>query len=171
MSESEEKKTINPEDLPILTSQQNDFVRYYGVEGKTGAESYREAYNSRGNTATCCIEASRLLKNPNISLWLQYFRQVQREHLEQEIKYSVDDAFREFDDLKTIALESKDKNGNPNINGACKAVEMKVKLKGLLQDDAQVQNSIVVNMNDVEVDGIPLELKIGEDIDNARENK
>ena len=65
------------------------------------------------------------------------------EHHEEiaKIEYSIDDAFRECDELKEIALESRGKDGKPNVAGAIKAVEMKVKLKGLLSDDAQFNNN------------------------------
>ena len=162
----------NPVELPRLSTQQNSFVRYYAIENMSGTEAYRLAYNSSGSTRSCCVEASRLLKNPNITLWIDFIQKTQKEHIKNEIKYSIDDAMKELDDLKIIALESLDQYSRPNISAATKAVEMKCKLKGLMSDDAAVNNSVVVQMGDVEVNGNPLELKIGDSIaDDTSEPK
>lgn len=149
-------------DLPELTPQQNEFVKLYGICKMSAVEAYGEAYNSKGSYRSRCVEASRLLRNPKITLWLKHIREVEKNHIEDSIKYTIDDAFSEFEDLKIIALESCDKEGRPNIAAANKAVEMKCKLKGLLKDEAQVSNQVVVQMGDVEVDGVPLELSIGD---------
>lgn len=156
-------------ELPELSEKQNKFCKEYILNGQNATEAYRSAYNSSGNTATCCVEASRLLKNPNITLWIEHYKKVMEQHIEQEIKYSVDDAFRECDELKIIALESKDKDGRPNVAAANKAVEMKIKLKGLMKDDAAINNSFVMKMSDVEIDGVPFEINIGEDINAESE--
>ena len=173
-SELDKKNFIdeNPVELPRLSTQQNSFVRYYAIENMSGTEAYRLAYNSSGSTRSCCVEASRLLKNPNITLWIDFIQKTQKEHIKNEIKYSIDDAMKELDDLKIIALESLDQYSRPNISAATKAVEMKCKLKGLMSDDAAVNNSVVVQMGDVEVNGNPLELKIGDSIaDDTSEQK
>lgn len=154
----------NPVELPKLSTQQNLFVRYYAIDNMSGTEAYRLAYNSTGTTRSCCVEASRLLKNPNITLWIEFVQQTKKEHIKNEIKYSIDDAMKELDDLKIIALESLDQHCRPNVSAATKAVELKCKLKGLMSDDAAVNNSVVVKMGDVEVNGNPLELKIGDSI-------
>ena len=84
--------------------------------------------------------------------------------LEQaKIEYTALEAFREFDELKIIALEETGKDGKPNIAAANKAVEMKCKLKGLLKEDATINNSVTVTMPDIEVNGEALEFKIGDD--------
>lgn len=150
-------------DLPTITNQQNDFVKSYVLNGLNGSEAYRMAYNSSAKTSTCCVEASRLLKNPKIALWLDFYRQTMKEHIEQEIKYTVDDAFKEYDDLKIIALESVDQYGRPNVAAANKAVEMKCRLKNLMADDSAINNSVVVQMGKVEVDGNALELEVGDE--------
>lgn len=162
----------NRVELPRLSTQQNLFVRYYAIENMSGTEAYRLAYDSKGSTRSCCVEASRLLKNPNITLWIDFIQKTQKEHIRNEIKYSIDDAMKELDDLKIIALESLDQYSRPNVSAATKAVEMKCKLKGLMSDDATVNNSVVVQMGDVEVNGNPLELKIGDSIaDDTSEQK
>lgn len=155
------------EELPLISEQMNQFVKLYSLNGLNGTEAYKIAYNSHGSTRTCCVEASRLLKNPNITPWIEYYRKTKQAHITNEIKYSIDDAFKEFDDLKIIALESLDQYGRPNVSAANKAVEMKVRLKGLLSDEAQVNNSVTVSMGTVEYEGNPLELNVG---DNPNDN-
>ncbi len=157
------------EELPQLTEKQNQFIKEYILNGLNATEAYRTAYQSDATTATCCVEASRLLKNPKITPWIAHYRKNMQEHIEQEINYTIDDAFKEFDEMKIIALESKDKDGRPNVSAANKAIEMKCKLKGLMKDDAQVNNSVVVQMGEVEVDGESFELKIGESIKEETE--
>lgn len=149
-------------DLPEITIQQNNFVRLVAIKRIPAVEAYTEAYNSKGSYRSRCVEASRLLRNPNITLWLKHLDNVRKEHIENSIRYSIDDAFNECEDMKIIALESLDKDGRPNIAAANKAIEMKCKLKGLLKEEAQVNNQVVVQMGDVEVDGVPLELNIGD---------
>ncbi len=160
----------NPVELPKLSEQQNLFVRYYGIENMSGTEAYRLAYNSTGSARTCCIEASRLLKNPNITLWLDFIQETKKEHIANEIEYSINDAFKEFDDLKMIALESVDQYGRPNIAAANKAIEMKCRLKGLMNDEAQVNNSVVVEMGAVEVQGKEIKFDVGADVDESSGN-
>lgn len=157
------------EELPQLTEKQNQFIKEYILNGLNATEAYRTAYQSDATTATCCVEASRLLKNPKITPWIAHYRKNMQEHIEQEINYTIDDAFKEFEDMKIIALESKDKDGRPNVSAANKAIEMKCKLKGLMKDDAQVNNSVVVQMGEVEIDGESFELKIGESIKEVTE--
>jgi phage terminase small subunit len=156
--------------LPELSIKQNNFCKEYILNGFNATEAYRTAYKSLGSTATCCVEGSRLLKNPKISLWIEHYKKTMSEHIEKEIIYSIDDAFKECDELKIIALESKDQYGRPNVSAANKAVEMKMKLKGLMKDDA-VTNSIVMQMGDVEIDGVPFDIKIGEDVTNGEDTE
>ena len=151
-------------DLPDITDKQNNFVKEYILNGNNATEAYRSVYgNEHTKTATCCVEGSRLLKNPKITPWIEHYKQTIKTHIENEIKYTVDDAFRECDELKIIALESIDKDGRPNVAAANKAVEMKIKIKGLMKEETSVSNSVVVEMGKVEVDGVPLNFDIGDE--------
>ena len=79
--------------------------------------------------------------------------------------YNQEDALREFEELKNIALNCYDKNGNPNISAAIRAVENKAKIAGLYsKDDIKIAN--VVSMNEITLDGQQLKLNIGEDLLN-----
>ena len=78
-------------------------------------------------------------------------------------KYSREDAFREFEELKNIALNCFDKNGNPNVSLAMRAVENKAKIAGLYgNNDIKIAN--IVNMKEITLDGEQLKLNIGEDL-------
>lgn len=153
------------EELPKLSSKQNKFIQEYITNGNNATEAYRVAYKSLGKTTTCCVEGSKLLKNPNISLWLKQYRESITEEIKREIKYEAIDAFNEFEDMKIIALESLGKDGKPNVSAANKAIEMKCRLMGLMKDDPKINNAVYVDMPTVEVDGQELKLNIGEDIE------
>lgn len=156
--------------LPDITEKQNHFVKEYVLNGNNATEAYRSVYgNELTKTATCCVEGSRLLKNPKITPWIDHYKQTIKTHTENEIKYTVDDAFRECDELKIIALESLDKDGRPNVSAANKAVEMKIKIKGLMKDETNVNNAIVMEMGKIEVDGVPLNFNIGDELNADKE--
>lgn len=88
--------------------------------------------------------------------------QSQNTNLYKDYNYTIEDAINEFEELKNIALNSFDKNGNPNISMALKAVENKAKIAGLYaKKNNQVLN--VMSMGEIVVDGEQLKLKIGED--------
>lgn len=159
------------ENLPNLSEKQSLCLELFWTNGKNKTEAWRDVYGKNCNTATCCVEASRFFKNPNITPWLEYYEKTRQEYIQKKIEYSVDDAFNECEELKIIALESTGKDGKPNVAGAIKAVEMKVKLKGLLSDDVNLNNAITVQMGNVEIDGSNLELKVGEEVDNGEQNK
>lgn len=60
--------------LPKLTEKQEQFIHSL-LEGKSGAESYRRAYDCSSMSAEAIsVEASRLRSSPTCSLWLRYFQ-------------------------------------------------------------------------------------------------
>ena len=78
--------------------------------------------------------------------------------------YTLQDAISEFEELKNIALNCVDKNGNPNISAALRAAENKAKIAGLYKN-GQIASHTVVNMGEIKIDGEQLKLNIGEDFD------
>ena len=95
-------------------------------------------------------------QDKNLTLYEQNKTQV------QTAKYTIEDAISEFDELKNIALSCFDKNGNPNISVALKAVENKAKIAGLYsRTPPQITN--FVKMGDITIDGEQLKLDIGEE--------
>ena len=85
-----------------------------------------------------------------------------KNYLQEEVVYTKQQAIREFDELKNVALNCFDKNGNPNISAALRAIENKAKIAGLYLQTKN-ESAIVLNMNDITIDGKQLKLDIGED--------
>lgn len=149
--------------LPKLTEKQNRFVLAYGNCRKP-IEAFKLAYDcSNMNANTIYVEASRLMKNPKIAPWIAYIEESSQKVAIEELNYSIRDCFNEVDEMKKIALESLDKSGNPNINAAIKAVELKGKLAGHFDKDnkEQVSGTITV-MGEVVIDGEELSFEVGE---------
>ena len=149
--------------LPKLTEKQNRFVLAYGNCRKP-IEAFKLAYDcSNMNANTIYVEASRLMKHPKIAPWIAYIEESSQKVAIEELNYSIRDCFDEVDEMKKIALLSLDKSGNPNINAAIKAVELKGKLAGHFDKDnkEQVSGTITV-MGEVVIDGEELNFEVGE---------
>lgn len=76
--------------------------------------------------------------------------------------YSIQDAIKEFEELKNIALNCYDKNGNPNVMAAIRAAENKAKIAGLYSQN-NMQIGTYVQMSQITIDGEQLKLSIGEE--------
>ena len=91
----------------------------------------------------------------------EYTRNIAKRNKE----YGYEDALKEFDELKEIALNSFDKNGNPNIQAALRALENKAKIAGLYtKTESKISN--LIQMSEISVDAKQLKLNIGEDFDS-----
>lgn len=151
--------------LPKLTDKEHNCLQRYLTNGFKKSEAYRYAYDcSRMSTASIYVEASKFFKNPKITLWLDYYKQNTEKQVQEELNYSALDYFNDCEELKLIALECRDKQGNPNVNAAIKADENKAKVCGLLKDQI-IHSGSVTQMPSVVVNGKELELNIGEDVD------
>ena len=84
--------------------------------------------------------------------------------LSKNNEYTLQDAILEFEELKNIALNCVDKNGNPNISAALRAAENKAKIAGLYKN-IKTNTQTVLNMGEIKINGEQLKLKIGEDFD------
>lgn len=84
---------------------------------------------------------------------------------EQGTNFSPKQAIEEFEQLKNIALNCYDKNGNPNISAALRAVENKAKIAGLYSNK-NIEVATIVKMNQITIDGEQLRLNIGEEFFN-----
>ena len=158
---------INPDDLPKLSDKQDACLKRYLANGFKKSEAYRYAHNcERMNTATIYVEASKFFKNPKTTLWLEYYQQNTEKAVQEQLNYTAIDYFNDCEELKLIALECRDKQGNPNVSAAIKADENKAKVAGLLKDQI-IHSGSVTQMPSVVVNGEELVLNIGEDIDAA----
>lgn len=156
---------IDANNLPQLQDKQDACLKRYLTNGFKKSEAYRYAYDcSRMSTAAIYVEASKFFKNPKIALWLDYYRKNTEETVQEKLNYSAIDYFNDCEELKLIALECRDKQGNPNVNAAIKADENKAKVCGLLKDQI-IHSGSITQMPSVVVNGKELELNIGEDVD------
>ena len=151
--------------LPKLTEKEHSCLKRYLTNGYKKSEAYRYAYDcSRMNTASIYVEASKFFKNPKITLWLDYYRQNTEKAVKDELNYSAMDYFNDCEELKLVALECRDKYGNPNVSAAIKADESKAKVCGLLKDQI-IHSGNVTQMPSVVVNGEELVLNIGEGVE------
>ena len=135
--------------LPVLTPKQQKFVLYYLTNGGNASDAYKRAYDCKNMSAEAiATEASRLLKNPKVARWVEYSRENVNKVFEDEIKYTAKDCFTETEEMKRLALSCADKYGNPNVNAALKAVELKGKLAGLFVDRHEVKGAGLADVLD-----------------------
>lgn len=162
--------SINKDSLPKLTDKEHSCLKRYLSNGYKKSEAYRYAYDcSKMNTASIYVEASKFFKNPKITLWLEYYKENTENAIQAELNYTALDYFNDCEELKLIALECKDKQGNPNVNAAIKADENKAKVCGLLKDQI-IHSGSVTQMPSVVVNGEELVLNIGEDVNEQGNN-
>ena len=81
---------------------------------------------------------------------------------EKEPEFTLEEALKQFEELKKIALNCYDKNGNPNISAAIRAVENKAKIAGLYSKN-EIKTTNFIKMNEITLDGEQLKLNIGEE--------
>lgn len=152
--------------LPKLTEKEHCCLQKYLTNGYKKSEAYRFAYDcSRMKAASIYVETSKFFKNPKITLWLDYYRKNTAKVVQEELNYTAVDYFNDCEEMKLIALECKDKQGNPNVAAAIKADENKAKVCGLLKDQI-IHSGNVTQMPSVIVNGEELVLNIGEEVVN-----
>ncbi|MDY6358432.1 MAG: terminase small subunit [Cyanobacteriota bacterium] len=120
--------------LPKLTAKQQKFVLRYLTNGNNATKAYRFAYDCQGSSnATVSVEANKLLKNPNVALWIKQAQENIQEVFKDELKYSALDCFNELADLQERCSKS---NKTYNVEKGC--IELKGKLAGLFVDKLKV---------------------------------
>lgn len=127
-------------ELPKLQTKQQNFVMHYVANGMDKpSEAYLFAYDCENmSKEAIAVEAQKLLKNPKVTLWVNYAKENFQKTATDELKYSLIDCFNEIDDMKKKALKCSDKYDNPNVGVALKAVELKGKLAGHFVEKHQV---------------------------------
>ena len=78
------------------------------------------------------------------------------------VDFTKEKAIEDFEELKQIALNCFDKNGNPNVSAAIKALENKAKIANLYSE-GNIEIGTIVKMSEITIDGEQLKLNIGED--------
>lgn len=159
---------IDANDLPKLEPKQDICLQRFLTEKHCSkSDAYRYAYDCENmSTAAIHVEASRFFKNPKITLWLEYYRQNTENAVQETLNYTAIDYFKDCEEMKLVALECRDKNGNPNVSAAIKADENKAKVCGLLKEQI-IHSGNVTQMPSVIVNGKELAFEVGEETDNA----
>lgn len=135
-----------------LTPKQEKFCQGI-VKGLSQADAYRDAYNCENMSDDAIYrEASLLMNSPKISQRVNELRA----EVTQEIKFTVADALKEFNEAQeNLRLQN-------NWVGFGKITTEKAKLLGLYENDGSVNVSVTM-MPTVEIDGKELELDIGDE--------
>ena len=121
-------------ELPELTDKQQKFVLKYIINGNNASDAYRYAYDcNEMKDESINVEASKLLKNPKVSLWIEQANSNVQQVFEDEIKYSAKDC---FDELAEVQARAKRAGGN--YQHEIKAIELKGKLAGRFTDKHQI---------------------------------
>lgn len=135
-----------------LTPKQEKFCQGI-VKGLSQADAYRDAYNCENMSDDAIYrEASLLMNSPKISQRVNELRG----EVTQEIKFTVADALKEFNEAQeNLRMQN-------NWVGFGKITTEKAKLLGLYENDGSVNVSVTM-MPTVEIDGKELELDIGDE--------
>lgn len=149
------------EELPKLTQKQNAFLQRYLINGNDASEAYRFAYDTQAKASTVWSEASKLLKNPNVTQWIEFHKKNIKDFAEKEMIYTIKDCMKEIQESQLMAVESTDKFGNPNVSAFQKGIELKGKLFGLFKENLDITGNTVVQMGEIKAGEIPLEFNIG----------
>jgi hypothetical protein len=107
-------------DLPQLTEQQMMFVKGI-LDGKTGSDAYRAAYNCENmKPETIWAAASRLRHDDKVSAWLEVAREAEM----ASAKRTLDQHIQRLDRLQAIALRTG------NVGAAVQAEQLIGKASG-----------------------------------------
>lgn len=138
-----------------LTAKQQKFVNEI-CKGVKPSQAYISAYNPKNSSKeTIAVEASRLLKNPKVSLIIDE----NYKKLQEKFSYSREESFRKIQEIQQKAFEYKQeavtKDGdvvvlnNPDLRTALKAEELKGKLVNLYSDNkVEVNTAVQIVFND-----------------------
>lgn len=131
-------------ELPKLTDKQQKFVLKYIINGNNASDAYRYAYDcNEMKDESINVEASKLLKNPKVSLWIEQANSNVQQVFEDEIKYSAKDC---FDELAEVQARAKIAGGN--YQHEIKAIELKGKLAGRFTDKHQITGGNLADVLD-----------------------
>ena len=143
--------------LPPLKPKQVSFVmQHILLKEAHPLQAYKNAYGAENmSSQSASVEAQKLLKNPKIALWLDYYRNHARRVLEDEFSYGINDAFKELNEIQKLSMHS---SKTYNVARAC--VEDKCRLKGLY-NEKPIEVNANVSMPDLSVSGDNISFKIG----------
>lgn len=120
----------------MLTPKQEKFVQGI-IEGKSQADAYRAAYNTKNMTdKTIREEASRLMSDPNVSAMVKELR--------NQVKVSTIMSAQERMEWLTDLI----KNTNEGTTDRLRAIDIINKMTGeyVTKIDADVKNEVTINI-------------------------
>lgn len=131
-------------ELPKLTSKQQQFVLHYSINGNNASDAYRSAYDcSNMSNESVNVEASKLLNHHKVSLWIKQAENNVNQVFNDEIKYSAKDCFDELAELQSRCRKS---SKTYNVEKSC--IELKGKLAGHFVDKHQVSGGGLADVLD-----------------------
>ena len=156
-------------ELPQLNNKENQCLMYFFTRHCSKVEAYKSAYNCENMSDNAIyVEASRFFSDPKIALWVNQYQRNTQKTIQEELNYDAKKHFEELNELKGMALNCFDKQGNPNINAAIKTTELKGKLAGLYnQDKEELSNNTINVMGTITLDGEKLKFNVGEDVEDG----
>lgn len=120
-------------------------------------KAYKLSYDCENSSEnTIYVEASRLMKNPKITLWIEYYESTLQEFQKEEIKYTRKDFFNDLDRIR-----AKTEDSQKTVSVALKAVELKGKSLGYLKENVELSGSTTVQMGEIKIDNKALDFNIG----------
>lgn len=166
MNNETNTSNLSPNNLPKLTPKENAFVFHLYTDClNSPTKAYKLAYDCKNSSEkTIYVEASRLMKNPKITLWREYYEKTLMNFQKEEIKYTRKDF---FDDLDRI--RSKTEDNQKTVSVALKAVELKAKSCGFLKEKVELSGSASVQMGEVKIDNQTLNFNIGGGVNGVNE--
>lgn len=128
-----------------LTPKQEKFALCV-AQGMTQAGAYRAAYDAENmKPETVQEEASKLMAFPKVSTRVEEHRAAIGARMAEEITYDYVDAMKEFEQVRTRALEL-DKLADANT-----AIANKAKMSGLMVEDRKNDRNPVTGLDHVQV--------------------
>ena len=131
-----------------LTEKQEKFVQEYLTNGGNATQAYKSAYNCENmQFDTINNRAYELCKHSGIKARIQAHRQ----SIKDKFEYTVEDSFKQLDELLKLALCPDGENGKINLQAALKAEELKGKLKGLYIEKVENKHDLGNRLVKIEV--------------------
>lgn len=153
------------ENLPVLNSKESQCLFKYMIEKCSQIDAYSVSYGGNSNKNTLYKEASKFFHSPKILPWLNYWQKNTEKTIQEELNYTAKEHFDELNNLKSLALNCRDKLSNPDVKTMLKAEELKGKLAGFYKNDNTDETvSQITVMNDIKLDGSVIKLKVGSDV-------
>ena len=116
---------------------------------KTRPQKFIELVASGENPYRACINAGyseKYAKNFSGKLLEKYgkeieeYRPIAKEAIKKNFEYTINDVYRELEEVRQCAMMTDEKGNYTNLNAANKAIENKARLIGAFEADNEQQN-------------------------------